>query len=87
MGQEPGWWKLAGYFLFATACLAICLLLFLLLRKIMPKVLGLLTGGRLYPYPVAERLNQRAAIGAPAILNSANVLGDEKMKHDAKDRL
>jgi len=46
---DSPWGMILGYFLIPAMCMAICIGLYYLLKKISPKLLALLTGGRVSP--------------------------------------
>ncbi|NGM64061.1 acyltransferase family protein [Sphingobacterium sp. SGR-19] len=45
--SESGWGKLIGYFVVPCLCILVCIGLYYLIKAISPKLLGLLTGGRM----------------------------------------
>lgn len=47
---EMAWGKLLGYFIVPIICLSICIFIYSLLKKFVPKVLYVLTGGRMVSF-------------------------------------
>ena len=47
---DSGWGMLLGYFLIPCICMVICLSLYFILQKIAPRLLSVLSGGRIRSY-------------------------------------